>query len=80
MTVAGKDFTPCRRGRGLAASRRPFGDARFPRLHGAGGAEVPLSRQATKLNNEVSTLSGDLTALIRNAPTPTATGSATPRR
>ena len=58
---AGKDFTLCRTGRGLAASRRPFGDARFPVRHSAARAEVPPCHQTTQLNNEVSTLSGDLT-------------------
>ena len=60
----GKDFTLCRTGRGLAASRRPFGDARFPVRHSAAGAEVPPCHQATQLNNEVSTLSGDLTVSL----------------
>ena len=58
---AGMDFTLCRTGRGLAASRRPFGDARLPVRHSAAGTEVPPCHQATQLNNEVSTLSGDLT-------------------
>ena len=62
---AGNDFTQCRTGRGLAASRRPFGDARSPVRHGAAGVEVPPLRQATRLNNEVSTLSGDLTSSAR---------------
>ena len=61
MIPARQDFAPCRTGRGLAASRRPFGDARFPVLHGVSGVEVPPRCQATQLNNEVSTLSGDLT-------------------
>ena len=58
---AGKDFAPCRTGRGLAASRHFFGDAHFPVRHSAAGAEAPPCHQATQLNNEVSTLSGDLT-------------------
>ena len=63
MIPARQDFAPCRTGRGLAASRRPFGDARFPVLHGVSGVEVPPRCQATQLNNEVSTLSGDLTIM-----------------
>ncbi len=58
---AGKEFTLCRTGRGLAASRRPFGDARLPVRHSAAWAEVPPYNQATQFNYEVSTLSGDLT-------------------
>ena len=61
MIPARQDFAQCRTGRGLAASRRPFGDARFPVRHCAAGAEVPPRSQTTQLNNEVSTLSGDLT-------------------
>lgn len=61
MTSAGNDFTLCRTGRGLAASRHPFGDARFPVRHSAARAEVPPCHQATHPRNEVSTLSGDLT-------------------
>ena len=60
---AGNDFTQCRTGRGLAASRRPFGDARFPVRHSTARAEVPPCNQTTQLNNEVSTLSGDLTGV-----------------
>ncbi len=54
--AAEKDFTLCRTGRGLAASQRPFGDARFPVRHSAAEAEVLPCHQATQLNNEVSTL------------------------
>ena len=64
MIPARQDFTPCRTGRGLAASRRPFGDVRFPVRHGVSGVEVPPRCQATQLNNEVSTLSGDLTLVL----------------
>ena len=60
MTHKGNDFTLCPTGRGLAASRRPFGDARLPVGHSA-GAETPPHHQATHPKNEVSTLSGDLT-------------------
>ena len=58
---AGMDFTLCRPGRGLAASRRPFGDARLPVRHCAAGAEVPPRRQTTQPKNEVLTSSRDLT-------------------
>jgi hypothetical protein len=61
--AAGREFTLCRKGRGLAASRRPFGDARLPLRHSVAGAEVPPCHRTTQLNNEVSTLSGDLTPL-----------------
>jgi len=67
---AGKDFTLCRTGRGLAASRHPFGDARFPVRHSAARTDVPPCNQATKLNNEVSTLSGDLTCSNGVSPSP----------
>ena len=67
MIPAGQDFAPCRTGRGLAASRRPFGDARSPVRHGAAGAEESPLDQVTQLNNEVSTLSGDLTTRRRGA-------------
>ena len=68
--AAGREFTLCRTGRGLAASRRPFGDARLPLRHSVAGAEVPPCHRTTQLNNEVSTLSGDLTAFAfsRNRP------------
>ena len=36
MRAVARDSAPCRTGRGLAASRRPFGDARSPVRHGAG--------------------------------------------
>ena len=58
---AGNDFTQCRTGRGLAASRRPFGDARFPVRHCAARAEVPPCRQTTQPKNEVLTSNRDLT-------------------
>ena len=53
--------TPCLAGRGLAASRHPFGDARLPVRHGTGAVGLPW-RQPRKPNNEVSTFSRDLTA------------------
>ena len=58
---AGNDFTQCRTGRGLAASRRPFGDARLPVRHCAAGAEVPSRHQTTQPKNEVLTSDRDLT-------------------
>ena len=58
---AGNDFTQCRTGRGLAASRRPFGDARLPVRHCATGAEVPPRHQTTQPKNEVLTSNRDLT-------------------
>ena len=64
MTSAGNDLTLCRTGRGLAASRHPFGDARLPVRHSAARAEVPPRHQATQPRNEVSTLSGDLTDAV----------------
>ena len=59
--AAGREFTLCRTGRGLAASRRPFGDARLPVRHCAAGAEVPSRHQTTQPKNEVLTSSRDLT-------------------
>jgi len=61
---AGNDFTQCRTGRGLAASRRPFGDARLPVRHCAAGAEVPSRHQTTQPKNEVLTSDRDLTVTI----------------
>ena len=61
---AGNDFTQCRTGRGLAASRRPFGDARLPVRHCATGAEVPPRHQTTQPKNEVLTSNRDLTKCI----------------
>ena len=60
---AGNDFTQCRTGRGLAASRRPFGDARLPVRHCAAGAEVPSRHQTTQPKNEVLTSDRDLTII-----------------
>ena len=60
---AGNDFAQCRTGRGLAAPRRPFGDARFPVRHCAAGAEVPPCRQATQSKNKVLTFNRDLTRI-----------------
>ena len=59
--IAGKDFTLFRTGRGLAASRHPFGDARLPVRHCAARAEVPPCRQTTQPKNEVLTSIRDLT-------------------
>ena len=61
---AGKDFTLCRTGRGLAASRRPFGIARLPVQHSAARAEVPSCHQTTQPKNEVLTLNRDLTGIV----------------
>ena len=69
MTVSGNDFTLCPTGRGLAASRRPFGAARLPVGHSAGAGTPPLY-QATHPKNEVSTLSGDLTGGCPHPPNP----------
>lgn len=60
----GKDFTLFRTGRGLAASRRPFGIARLPVRHSAARAEVPSCHQTTQPKNEVLTLNRDLTCGI----------------
>ena len=61
MRAAARDSAPCRTGRGLAASRRPFGDARSPVRHGA-GAEPPPCHQAIQSKKEVLTFNRDLTA------------------
>ena len=60
MRAAARDSAPCRTGRGLAASRRPFGDARSPVRHGA-GAEPPPCHQAIQSKKEVLTFNRDLT-------------------
>ena len=60
MRAAARDSAPCRTGRGLAASRRPFGDARSPVRHGA-GAEPPPCHQAKQSKKEVLTFNRDLT-------------------
>ena len=65
---AGRDFTLCRTGRGLAASRRPFGDARFPVRHSVARAEVPPCHQTTQPKNEVLTSNRDLTRREGNYP------------
>ena len=59
MTVR-KDFMLCPTGRGLAATRRPFGDAHLPVWHSI-GTRISSHYQTTQYKNEVSTLSGDLT-------------------
>ena len=58
--VAEKDFTLCHTGRGLAATRRPFGDAHFSVWHSVRTRISSLYR-TIQHKNEVSTLSGDLT-------------------
>ena len=45
MRAAARDSAPCRTGRGLAASRRPFGDARSPVRHGAGAEPRPVIKR-----------------------------------
>ena len=59
-----KDFTLCLTGRGLAATRRPFGDAHFPVRHSVRTRTTSLY-QTIQRKNEVSTLSGDLTVAFR---------------
>ncbi len=59
MTVR-KDFMLCPTSRGLAATRRPFGDAHLPVWHST-GTRTSSHYQTTQHKNEVSTLSGDLT-------------------
>ena len=61
--IAGKDFTLFRTGRGLAASRHPFGDARLPVRNSAARVEVPPCHQITQSKNEVLTLNCDLTRI-----------------
>ena len=58
--VAEKDFTLCHTGRGLAAKRRPFGNAHFSVWHSVRTRISSLYR-TIQHKNEVSTLSGDLT-------------------
>ena len=55
-----KDFTLCHTGRGLAAKRRPFGDAHFSVWHSVRTRISSLYR-TIQHKNEVSTLTGDLT-------------------
>jgi hypothetical protein len=59
MTVR-KDIMLCPTGRGLAATRRPFGDAHLPVWHGT-RTRISSHYQTTQHKNKVSTLSGDLT-------------------
>ena len=59
MTIR-KDFMLCPTGRGLAATRRPFGDAHLPVWHSI-RTRISSHYQTTQHKNEVSTLSGDLT-------------------
>ena len=61
MRAVARDSAPCRTGRGLAASRRPFGDARSPVRHGA-GAEPPPCHQAIQSKKEVLTFNRDWTS------------------
>ena len=60
MTVR-KGFMLCPTGRGLAATRRPFGDAHLPVWHSTRTRTSSLY-QTTQHKNKVSTLSGDLTS------------------
>ena len=66
--VAEKDFTLCHTGRGLAAMRRPFGDAHFSVWHSVRTRISSLYR-TIQHKNEVSTLSGDLTYQLPSLPT-----------
>ena len=59
MTVR-KGFILCPTGRGLAATRRPFGDAHLPVWHST-RTRISSLYQTTQHKNKVSTLSGDLT-------------------
>ena len=59
MTVR-KGFMLCPTGRGLAATRRPFGDAHLPVGHST-RTRISSLYQTTQHKNKVSTLSGDLT-------------------
>ena len=61
MTVR-KDIMLCPTGRGLAATRRPFGDAHLPVWHST-RTRISSHYQTTQHKNKVSTLSGDLTRL-----------------
>ena len=61
MTVR-KDIMLCPTGRGLAATRRPFGDAHLPVWHST-RTRISSHYQTTQHKNKVSTLSGDLTNL-----------------
>ena len=62
MTIR-KDFMLCPTGRGLAATRRPFGDAHLPVWHSI-RTRISSHYQTTQHKNEVSTLSGDLTIVF----------------
>ena len=66
MRAAASDPAPCRTVRGLAASRRPFGDARSLVRHGA-GVEPPPRHQAIQSKKEVLTFNRDLTGRRWNA-------------
>ena len=71
MTVR-KDFMLCHTGHGLAATRRPFGDAHLPVGHST-RTRISSHYQTTQHKNKVSTLSGDLTedkTLNPKLPTP----------
>ena len=75
MTPARLDFAPCRPGKRASPKERREAASPRPVRHGVAGAEVPPRSQATQLNNEVSTLSGDLTKWIlmqgrQNTPLP----------
>ena len=62
MTVR-KGFMLCPTGRGLAATRRPFGDAHLPVGHST-RTRISSLYQTTQHKNKVSTLSGDLTVTV----------------
>lgn len=61
MTIR-KDFMLCPTGRGLAATRRPFGDAHLPVWHSI-RTRISSHYQTTQHKNEVSTFNGDLTRM-----------------
>ena len=58
--IVRKDFMLCPTSRGLAATRRPFGDAHLPVWYST-RTRTSSHYQTTQHKNEVSTLSGDLT-------------------
>ena len=60
--AAASDPAPRRTVRGLAASRRPFGDARSLVRRGA-GVEPPPCHQAIQSKKEVLTFNRDLTTV-----------------
>lgn len=62
--IVRKDFMLCPTGRGLAATRHPFGDAHLSVGHST-RTRISSHYQTTQHKNEVSTLSGDLTPFLR---------------